>query len=92
MLNSNGKIARCLVYQNMAEYGTLEGRRVHELYNDPTVRRARQLFRKGPVPPGPFPAPCATCSFYARHHGGKNQDKHASVGRKRRISLPVAAG
>lgn len=94
VLNSNGKMARCLVYQNVAEYGSLHKSSVHELYNDPSVRRARQLFRKGPVPPGPFPEPCATCSFYERHHGGANQDKHVSLGRmspnQRKVSLPVA--
>jgi MoaA/NifB/PqqE/SkfB family radical SAM enzyme len=94
VLNSNGKVARCLVYQNVAEYGSLHDASVHALYNDPSVRRARQLFRKRPVPPGPFPAPCATCSFYQRHHGGANQDKPESLGgaaaRTRRVSLPLS--
>ncbi len=94
VLNSNGQAARCLIYQNVAEYGSLEGRTVKDLYNDPTMQRARQLFRKGPVPPGPFPTPCASCSFYQRHHGGTNQTKAGSLvadAGGRRVSLPLAA-
>jgi MoaA/NifB/PqqE/SkfB family radical SAM enzyme len=79
VLNSNGKAARCLVYQNVAEYGSLNDHSFHALYNHPSVQRARQLFSKDPVPDGPFPAPCNNCSFYARHHGGPNMDKHASL-------------
>jgi MoaA/NifB/PqqE/SkfB family radical SAM enzyme len=83
VLNSNGKMARCLIYQNVAEYGDLNESSVRELYNHPTVRRARQLFAKGPVPEGEFPSPCNNCSFFGRHHGGPNIDKHSSLGRAR---------
>jgi pyruvate-formate lyase-activating enzyme len=80
VLNSNNKVARCLVYQNVAEYGSLgDGSSFHALYNHPSVQRARQLFSKAPVPDGPFHAPCNNFSFYARHHGGPNHDKHASL-------------
>jgi len=81
VLNSNGKMARCLIYQNVAEYGDLNELSARELYNHPTVRRARQLFSKGAVAEGEFPAPCNNCSFFGRHHGGVNMDKHASLGR-----------
>ena len=80
VLNSNGKAARCLIYQNVAEYGDLNDSSVRDLYNHPTVRRARQLFSKTPVPQGDFPVPCNNCSFFGRHHGGVNMDKHASLG------------
>ncbi len=79
VLNSNGNAARCLIYQNVAEYASAQTGTFHELYNHPTVRRARELFRPGPVADGPFPAPCANCSFYKRHHGGPNLDKPASL-------------
>jgi len=81
VLNSNGKMARCLIYQNVAEYASLEEMSVREIYNHPSVRRARQLFRKGPVPEGDFPSPCNNCSFYGREHGGPNMDKHSSLHR-----------
>jgi MoaA/NifB/PqqE/SkfB family radical SAM enzyme len=81
VLNSNGKLGRCLIYQNVAEYCSLENLSVREGYNHPSVVRARQLFRKGPVPPGEFPSPCNNCSFYGREHGGPNMDKHSSLHR-----------
>ena len=80
VLNSNAKVARCLVYQNVAEFADLNNMSVLEAYNHPTIQRARQLFHRGPVSPGDFPAPCNTCSFYQRHHGGPLQDKPASLG------------
>jgi MoaA/NifB/PqqE/SkfB family radical SAM enzyme len=81
VLNSNGKMARCLIYQNVAEYADLAKTSVRAIYNHPSVQRARQLFSKGPVPDGDFPAPCRTCSFFGREHGGPNLDKHSSLGR-----------
>jgi MoaA/NifB/PqqE/SkfB family radical SAM enzyme len=80
VLNSNGRMARCLIYQNVAEYGDLNDLSVRQLYNHPSVKRARQLFSRGAVPEGDFPAPCNNCSFFGRHHGGENMDKHASLG------------
>ena len=87
VLNSNAKVARCLVYQNVAEYADLNTMPVLEAYNHPTIQRARQLFSRKPVPPGEFPAPCDTCSFYQREHGGPLLDKPASLG----LSLRVLA-
>ncbi len=80
VLNSNAQVARCLVYQNVAEYADLGIMSVLDAYNHPTVQRARQLFSCGPVPPGEFPVPCNTCSFYQRERGGPLQDKPASLG------------
>jgi MoaA/NifB/PqqE/SkfB family radical SAM enzyme len=79
VLNSNARVARCLVYQNVAEYGSLNDSSVHALYNHPSAQRARQLFSRKPVPDGPFPSPCNNCSWYERHHGGPNLGKHASL-------------
>ena len=79
-LNSNARLAKCLIYQNVAEYGHLLEGSVMAYFNGPEMQRARQLFDPRPVPEGNFPAPCATCSFYERHHGGPNQDKFGSLG------------
>lgn len=80
VLNSNGKVARCLIYQNVAEYADLNTCSLGEAYNHPSVQRARALFRKAPVPEGDFPQPCGNCSFFQREHGGPNLDKHRSLG------------
>lgn len=88
VLNSNGKVARCLLYQNVAQYANLNERSVLDAYNDPSVQRARQLFRRGPVEEGEFPSPCKNCSYYERHHGGEYLGKREAV----RASLPVLAG
>jgi MoaA/NifB/PqqE/SkfB family radical SAM enzyme len=69
VLNSNGKAARCLIYQNVSQYANLAEQSVLSAYNDPSAQYARQLFRKSPAPDGPAPAPCAGCSYFARHHG-----------------------
>jgi pyruvate-formate lyase-activating enzyme len=82
-LNSNHKLARCLVYQNVAEFADLNHMSAREAFRHPTMVRARELFSRKPVAPGEFPAPCANCSFYQRTHGGPNLDKHASLARAR---------
>lgn len=79
ILNSNGKVPRCLLYQNVAEYGSVHEQSILSLYNHPTVQRARQLFQSGSVPEGDFPSPCNHCSFYARKHGGSNLNKQDSA-------------
>jgi hypothetical protein len=68
VLNSNGKVARCLVYQNVAQYADLNQMSVMEAYNHPSVRAARSLFRSDPMPQ-PAPSPCSSCGHYERHHG-----------------------
>ncbi|GFE68192.1 radical SAM protein [Chroococcus sp. FPU101] len=79
VLNSNGRMARCLIYQNVAEYGDAKTHTVQQLYNSPTMQRARELFQKGAIPEGDFPSPCRNCSFYKREHGGENQAKLESL-------------
>ena len=79
IVNSNARVARCLIYQNVGEYGSLHEDSVLGLFNSPESQHARQLFQKGPVPDGPFPSPCANCSFYAREHGGPNLGKRDSL-------------
>lgn len=79
IVNSNAKLARCLIYQNVAQYGNLHESSVMALYNGPESQRARQLFQKGSVPEGDFPSPCKNCSYYERHHGGPKMDKGASM-------------
>lgn len=79
VLNSNGRMARCLIYQNVAEFGDANTHTVRQLYNSPTLQRARALFRKGEGPEGEFPTPCRTCSFFKREQGGENQTKQASL-------------
>lgn len=80
ILNSNGKMARCLIYQNVAEYADAHTQTIREIYNSPTMQRARELFKKGPVSEGDFPSPCKNCSFYPREHGGAYLNKHESLG------------
>jgi len=75
VLNSNGKLARCLVYQNISQYANLHEQTVLSAYNHPSVQHARQLFRKTPKPDAPAPAPCAGCSYFARHHGNPATDR-----------------
>jgi MoaA/NifB/PqqE/SkfB family radical SAM enzyme len=86
IINSNAKLARCLIYQNVAQYGNLHEGSVMEFYNGLESQRARQLFQQGPVPDGDFPSPCKNCSYYERHHGGPNMDKGSS------IDLPTSNG
>ena len=81
IVNSNGKAARCLIYQNVAEFGDLNVSTVRELYNGPDTQRARQLFSRGDVPAGDFPQPCNNCGFYARTQGGQNLTKPQSLER-----------
>lgn len=80
VLNSNGRMARCLIYQNVAEYGDAKTYTVRQLYHSPTMQRARSLFQRGDVPAGDFPTPCRNCSFFKREHGGENQTKQRSLG------------
>jgi len=79
VVNSNGQLARCPGYQNVAMMGRLEHTKVMDIYDGPQSRRARELFKKGPVAEGPFPSPCNNCSYYVREHGGENLDKAHSA-------------
>lgn len=80
-LNSNTQLARCLIYQNVGEFGSLRDHSLMELYNSPSQQHARMLFSEGDVPAeASFPSPCRNCSFFERHHGGANLDKFGSLG------------
>ncbi len=79
VLNSNGKVARCLIYQNISQYADLKEQSVLSAYNHPSVQRARKLFGKPPPGPGLFPSPCADCSYFARHHGNPPQGRRTPL-------------
>jgi hypothetical protein len=68
VLNSNGKVARCLVYQNVAQYAYLNQMSVMEAYNHPSVQAARSLFGKAAMTQE-APSPCNSCGHYERLHG-----------------------
>jgi organic radical activating enzyme len=87
VLNSNGKLARCLIYQNISQYANLHEQSVLSAYNHPSVQRARQLFRKSPAPTASAPTPCAGCSYFARHHGNPVTDRRTPLS----VLQPVAA-
>ena len=69
VLNSNGKVARCLVYQNAAQYADLRKMSVAEAYNHPSVQTARRLFGRKPMTEADAPSPCSDCGYFERHHG-----------------------
>lgn len=75
-LNSNGNVARCNYFSNIAQLGPARGRSVVELYNGPSTRRARQLFSRTPVSDdgGEFPWPCTNCAVFHRRRGGPALD------------------
>jgi MoaA/NifB/PqqE/SkfB family radical SAM enzyme len=78
VVNSDGQMARCPGYQNVATLGNVSEAPVMDLYNGPASQRSRQLFQKEPVPEGPFPTPCSTCNYYQREHGcGDTEGKEA---------------
>ncbi len=52
IINSNARLARCLIYQNVAQYGNLHTGTVMEHYNGPDSQRARMLFSQGRIPMG----------------------------------------
>ena len=80
VLNSNGYVARCPAYQNAAQLGSVARGAFMDLYNGPSSQRSRQLYVKGPVPDGPFPHPCNTCSNYTRYHGGPYLEEEQTFG------------
>jgi MoaA/NifB/PqqE/SkfB family radical SAM enzyme len=88
VINSNGNLARCPGFSNIAQIASLHENSIMSVYNGPQSQRARELFSKGAVEAGEFPAPCADCTFYRRHHGNKT-DAPATAGR--RVPLTVAS-
>jgi MoaA/NifB/PqqE/SkfB family radical SAM enzyme len=87
VLNSNGKAARCLFYQNAAQYADLSTMSALSAYNHPSVQQARRLFRKDAASHEAGPAPCRSCGFFARHHGDDITDRNTHVSG----SLPAPA-
>lgn len=85
VINSNGNLARCPGFSNIAQIASLHENSIMSIYNGPGSQRSRQLFSKQTPAPGDFPMPCADCSFYTRHHGGA-----IPVAQSRRVSLAVA--
>lgn len=79
VVNSNSKVARCLVYQNVSQYTDLQESTVMAAYNHPSVQQARRLFRPGAMPEEDLPNPCSSCGQFARHHGGPVVDRNSRV-------------
>jgi MoaA/NifB/PqqE/SkfB family radical SAM enzyme len=79
VLNSNGKAARCLFYQNAAQYADLKDMSALSAYNHPSVQQARRLFRRRDALGEEAPAPCRSCGFFARHHGQEITDRNTHV-------------
>ena len=79
VLNSNSKIARCLIYQNASQYYNLTNGSASAAYNHPSVQAARRLFKKAPPTEEQAPAPCVNCGYFARHHGGAIGDRNSAV-------------
>lgn len=69
-INSNGQLARCPGFQNVAQLGDVAEHGVMSLYNSPESQRQRKLFSPGDVGKRSFPEPCNSCAFYKREHGG----------------------
>jgi len=82
VLNSNSKIARCLIYQNATQYADLRRVGAMEAYNDPSVQQARRLFRREAAAQQEFPAPCRSCGQFARHHGDRVIDRNTDMRRQ----------
>ena len=78
VLNSNGKVARCLIYQNVAQYADLRTTSVMDAYNHPTVQAARKLFKRKKTT-DPAPAPCNGCAYFERHHGAPPKGREEPV-------------
>jgi MoaA/NifB/PqqE/SkfB family radical SAM enzyme len=92
VLNSNGKAARCLFYQNASQYADLSKMSALSAYNHPSVQQARRLFRRDAAAPEQAPAPCQSCGFFARHHGASISDRNTQVRRslRERMFAPAA--
>jgi organic radical activating enzyme len=82
VLNSNSKVARCLIYQNASQYADLRHSTAMEAYNHPSVQQARRLFRREVPASGEFPIPCRGCGQFARHHGDVVIDRNSEMRRE----------
>jgi MoaA/NifB/PqqE/SkfB family radical SAM enzyme len=81
VLNSNGKAARCLLYQNAAQYADLNKMSALAAYNHPSVQQARRLFRSDAASRDEAPSPCRSCGYFARRHGEEITDRNTHVRR-----------
>lgn len=70
VINSNGQLARCPGFQNVAQLGDVGEKGVMSLYNGADSQRQRELFSRQDVGKELFPEPCNSCAFYKREHGG----------------------
>lgn len=82
VLNSNANIARCLIYQNAAQYTDLRRGSAMDAYNHPSVQEARRLFRSEAPAQADFPLPCRSCGQFARHHGDAVIDRNTETRRE----------
>lgn len=79
VLNSNSKIARCLIYQNATQYTDLRRGSAMDAYNHRSVQQARRLFRREAPLTEEFPIPCRSCGQFARHHGDRVVDRNTEM-------------
>jgi pyruvate-formate lyase-activating enzyme len=80
VVNSNGQLGRCPGHSNVHQLGSFKERSLLEIYHGPATRRARELFRRGPVSDGDFPVPCVTCDQFERHHGPRKSTSISNSG------------
>ena len=79
VLNSNGKVARCLIYQNATQYADLHSMPAMAAYNHPSVQAARRLFRAEDPGSVEAPVPCRSCHAFERHHGAAIKDRNSDI-------------
>jgi pyruvate-formate lyase-activating enzyme len=82
VLNSNNKVARCLIYQNASQYADLRLGSAMDAYNHSSVQQARRLFRQEASADDDFPIPCRGCGQFARHHGDGVIDRNTEMQRE----------
>ena len=86
VLNSNAKVARCLIYQNVAEYGSLATESVRSLYNHPTVRLALgSCLAKSRSPGSRFHHPATIVPFSVASTGAQTWTSTRAWGGFRRL-------
>lgn len=81
VLNSNGKAAHCLFYQNASQYADLNKMSALAAYNHPQVQDARRLFRDDGAAHAKGNSPCHACGYFARHRGQEIVDRNTHVRR-----------
>jgi MoaA/NifB/PqqE/SkfB family radical SAM enzyme len=79
VINSNGNLARCPGFSNIAQMASLHENSIMSIYNGAGSQRSRRLFAKALPPPGDFPSPCVDCTFYTRHHGNGLESRESNL-------------